>query len=299
MQQAAQHLPQQPQLQKHQDQQEQQNQLGANLGNWLESIALVRQQGSASSGSGSSSLRLPGHSDRVSLLHGQVGYNLVFGAQGQLSWASRPLMPPQQQQQQGRHGPADAAAARNSQHPDLVTLPVQVGMQATDVAGLAQMHRAYSLAVLQQLSAAVIKSKTHSLTASRDSSSVSCGKWCIMSEKQQLQKALQQMRLLQQQLMQLQDTAEEALGKREQLLSALQSTAPAGAGQATDCSPALHPLQQQAGADPGLRCDPVDAAKWMTELKFLLNQWESGIHAGYARMLLAMSTAACITCLEQ
>lgn len=280
--------------------QQQQNKapLGTMLGDWLKAIAVAQSHGichhSSSSSTGNSNISVPGQRTQLALLRGQVSYHLGQGAQGQLSWASGPLIPSQQQQQ--ATNAASATAAKVASAYDSASsnvgprLPVQVAMQATTISGWAQIHRSFVMAGLQQLlnaSMGITVQDAVSHGAMNRVDSHRNGRWCIVTQKQQLQNALHQMTQLHQQLMWLQQTAEQAVDVRAQVLSALY-VAIGGIG----CFNSGQTLEHQQ------QTKQLSSAQLFQQLRGVLNSWELGLCAGYGRAVLAASSASCLLCFE-
>jgi hypothetical protein len=275
----------------HEQQQQHLQPLGSALGSWLASVGCLQQQQDAgrtsSFGLGSTAasglllpfgtssgqqaaLALPGMPP-LALLNGHVDIRLGQGCQGQLAWAARPQL---QQQQQGQQ--------QN-------VLPVQLALQATSVPALAQLHRAVMLAVLEQIEDARLSSWS-SCASSVGSSSSSRRMWqLLLQQPQQLRTVLQRLKQLQQQLLLLQDVADDTLEARAGLITAVQAARVSGgfAGSAATRTAAATTAAGVAGA-----------AERLAELQQQQVKWERGLHVVYGRMLLALAGAACLVCQE-
>jgi hypothetical protein len=261
--------------------------LGAELGSWLAAVAGLQQQqqqqqdaGLVSSfGLGSSAaaglllpfttsrgpqaaVALPGKAP-VALLNGNISLKLGAKCQAQISWAARPQLPQQQQQQQDE------------------LLPVQLALQASTVQGLAQLHRAVLLAVLEHSDGKQLNGSLYG-QASRIAGSSSSKMWRLeLQQPQQLRKVLHRLKQLQQQLLHLQDSGDDALEARKMLAAAVEAAAAGVSMTADAASRAAHGL---AGNSAELQQQQV--------------KWEQGLHAVYGRMLLALADAACVVCQE-
>jgi hypothetical protein len=246
--------------------------LGSALGSWLADLTCQQQQQQAadlantfgSSGAGlllpfianghqQTALALPGMPS-LALLNGQVGFRLGGDSQAQLAWAARPQLPSHQQQQQQ-------------------VLPVQLALQATSVPALAQLHRAVLLALLEELNGSHMGSCSGSASDVTSSSSSSSSRWLLeLQQPQHLRVVLQRMKQLQQQLLLLQDVADEAMETRGVLAAAVEAA--------------------------GLSAGTEAAAGSLAELQQQQVKWGHGLQAVYGQMLLAFAGSACVVCQE-
>jgi hypothetical protein len=226
----------------------------------------------------------------------------------------------QPQKQHKRHAEVQelAAAAAGAA---VARLPVDVAIQASSATGVALIHRAMMLALLQQLLPDPMTATAPAVASSTDGCSTASlmekrAAWQLATGQQQMQLALRRLRQVQRQLTQLRDVEDQVQRFRDG------AAGPARAGGsllgnfagrvAKDCIAAAGSAAATAGIGGIGTGYPEAAGKFQQQprrveapatmlgpdvlLGFVqaMGKWQSGLQVAYGRMLLAMADAACL-----